>query len=136
MLIRSKKYPKPDWKKKHRKRMKKAIEWFTTRYGITKEVCLFHEPRPFNLGSMGYDNKNKRYGVFISPENHLSWDATYRTLFHELWHVKQHFFHEMSHKHDKWRGKDYSKVDYQHLPWEVEAYAVEDILFDLWRAQE
>lgn len=59
-------------------------------------------------------------------------DTLMRNLAHELVHAKQHILGEISDKHYKWKGRDYSHLsdNYFEQPWEIEAYEAEDMLVD------
>ena len=75
-----------------------------------------HRPRDFEI-----ELHNR-----MDPEHYT------KTLLHELWHVYQHVKGSLKDKHGKrfWRGVDCSKIDYEDQPWEVEAYRMEELLYD------
>ena len=61
-----------------------------------------------------------------------------KTIAHELVHAKQFIRGEINAVDYVWRrdGKDYSHLDNETYPWEVEAYSMQETLFDLyWRKQ-
>lgn len=50
---------------------------------------------------------------------------------HELWHVYQHVKGALKDKYQKrlWKGIDYTNVDYEDQPWEIQAQQMEEILY-------
>ena len=57
------------------------------------------------------------------------------TLAHEMVHVKQYAYCELSENHYMWEGKDYSKKSYFQLPWEQQAMMLEHFLYRLYKEQ-
>jgi hypothetical protein len=56
------------------------------------------------------------------------------TLFHELIHVKQYVLEGLDVNKKIWKGiKTKSSVSYSKLPWEVEAYRLEEKYHELWK---
>ena len=68
----------------------------------------------------------------IELHNRMSLEHYTKTLLHELWHVYQHVRGQLKDKHKKrlWKGVDYSQIDYEDQPWEVEANRMEELLYD------
>ena len=55
-----------------------------------------------------------------------------KTIAHEMVHGKQYLRGELNGWHDKWQGKSTKKYDntpYKDLPWEIEALALEEVLY-------
>lgn len=71
-------------------------------------------------GYCDYDEEE----VIITIAKRLSVKEIIRTLFHELVHVKQHYDGRLEYGY-KWLGEVY-ECDYLDLPWEVEAYDLEE----------
>jgi len=68
----------------------------------------------------------------IEMHNQMDSDHYVRTLLHELWHVYQHVKGILKDKRGKryWRGIDYSDTNYSDQPWEIEAFQMEEVLFN------
>jgi len=52
-----------------------------------------------------------------------------KTIFHELVHVQQVLHKKFDDIEKTWLGESYDGVDYEDLPWEVDAFEQEEILF-------
>ena len=76
-------------------------------------------------GHVEYDEE--LYEVYLNKC--LSEEEFIRTLFHEMVHVKQIFNGEYDPDTSMWNGVVY-KVDYSELPWEKEAYVLEEKIFN------
>ena len=58
-------------------------------------------------------------------------------LAHELVHARQFINGEINETDYVWKGVDYRSSDYADTPWEVEAYAMEKVLVDLfWETKD
>ena len=68
----------------------------------------------------------------IEMHNQMDPDHYIRTLLHELWHLYQHVTGALKDKRGKryWRGIDFTDTDYSEQPWEVQAFQMEDVLYD------
>lgn len=62
--------------------------------------------------------------VIVTIAKRLSKNEAIRTLFHELVHVKQYADGRLDHGY-KWHGQVYED-DYANLPWEIEAFDLEE----------
>lgn len=75
----------------------------------------------------GYLDENDQYQLY-------DYDLVIRTVAHELIHAKQFIRGQMSSTSDNWieKGvkKDCRRLPYKKLPWEKEAYGLEDELFE------
>jgi hypothetical protein len=63
-------------------------------------------------------------------------ESIVRTIIHEMVHVRQYVYGQLKQKHSKesglriyWTGEDYSEVRYSDQPWEIEAYELEETLY-------
>lgn len=61
--------------------------------------------------------------------------STLQTLAHEFVHVKQFARGELNCGHTKWLGDriDSDSIDYNDLPWEIEATSLEVILYEMYK---
>jgi len=57
-------------------------------------------------------------------------------LAHELVHARQFIRGEINSDNYYYKGNDYEAVEYAETPWEIEAYALEDVLVDLFWSKE
>jgi hypothetical protein len=66
----------------------------------------------------------------LEIHNRLNVNDYLTTLFHELVHVHQHVRGDLRDKGPLrlWKGIDCSELDYEELPWELEAEAMESSL--------
>lgn len=120
------------FKKSEKALYKHAIGWYQKRMNLEGvKIRLEIEDEPFFYGRCGVTKKKKAY-VFISPLP----DAYTKlcTLFHELTHVHQFIRGDLVVQ--SWKGEDYSDVEYDNQPWEIEAHAVENVLADLYLKEE
>lgn len=59
-----------------------------------------------------------------------------RTIFHEMVHVKQIQSGKLSTTTPaRWLGNTYENYNYHELPWEIEAYALEEVMYQEWENQ-
>tara|TARA_B100000925_G_C21677864_1_gene332748 strand:+ start:131 stop:541 length:411 start_codon:yes stop_codon:yes gene_type:complete len=76
----------------------------------------------------GMDQYGETHHIDISDG--LEKEDMIKTMFHELVHVKQTEEGDLSIDGKSWKGKlyktDHMEVDYEHLPWEVEAFKLEE----------
>ena len=66
----------------------------------------------------------------INIDKKQNYDDFVTAIFHELVHVKQTEEGDLSIDGKSWKGKlyktDHMEVDYEHLPWEIEAFKLEE----------
>jgi hypothetical protein len=86
---------------------------------------VFSTLKKDQCGYVEYDDDF--FEVYLNKN--LSKDEFIRTLFHELVHVKQIFTQEYDPDTSKWHGEVY-KCTYDQLPWEKEAYLLEEKMFN------
>jgi hypothetical protein len=93
----------------------------------------------------GYNRAKKARSFLIEVHTNLGVRSILHTLAHEMVHIKQFAYGEMTEKLNTWHGKyvNCNKVDYYDLPWEIEAYGKEQGLFNnfvtkekLWKVVE
>ena len=90
-----------------------------------------------NLGSCCityYNDWYKAREFEIELRRHRSLKNTLLTLAHEMVHLKQFAKGELNDENTKWKGVkvDTDVVDYNDLPWEIEACSLEYILYGLY----
>lgn len=76
-------------------------------------------------------NYNCENGVVVVIAPGLQWGTMVKTIFHEMTHVQQIVTKQLS--GTVWRGVPVDVTsfdDHEKLPWEVEAYAMENHLYD------
>ena len=78
------------------------------------------------LGSLhidSYDLKGKPDSFVIEVNRFLTTEEKLKTLAHEMVHVKQYSLGYLNESMSSWRGKkiDRFSIDYEELPWEIEA---------------
>lgn len=87
---------------------------------------------------------NRETTIYIASQSNgesVSREQKLKTLAHELVHAKQYLTRELiSSESDeyagRWKGKMVRENEYSHflLPWEVEAEAAEQPIYDLWKS--
>jgi hypothetical protein len=78
------------------------------------------------LGSLhidSYDLKGKPDSFVVEVNRFLTTEEKLKTLAHEMVHVKQYSLGYLNESMTCWRGKkiDRFSIDYEELPWEIEA---------------
>jgi hypothetical protein len=120
-----------------KKRCAKIVEWFISkelpRYKL--EISVNHRGmmRDSVYGWVGVSDCDWRPRSFeIELHNQMGPEHYTTTLLHELWHVKQHVMGILKDKYGKryWRGVDHSLTDYSEQPWEVQAFEMEEVLYE------
>jgi hypothetical protein len=84
----------------------------------------FDTLQKYQCGHCDYDEDE----VIVTIAKRLSKKEAIQTLFHELVHVKQYADGRLEHGY-KWLGKVYED-DYSKLPWEVEAFDLEQKMME------
>lgn len=75
-----------------------------------------------------HDCRDKEYFVVMSPEL-KEFEEIARTILHEMVHIKQDVNNERF--NDTWKGTPIDlERDYETLPWEIEAFELEEHLFN------
>tara|TARA_Y100001963_G_C6708528_1_gene413115 strand:- start:195 stop:668 length:474 start_codon:yes stop_codon:yes gene_type:complete len=126
---------------RHRKKLvRNAVEWFLPKY-VGKHILnieiydkqMNREGTNGACSFLGSFKKPRRF--FIEMNNSLDDNEYLQSLFHELIHMKQWIFRQRittKNHNDYWYGKLIGdEIDYMELPWEKEAYQLENSVF-LW----
>lgn len=74
-----------------------------------------------------HDCKNNQYCIIVAPG--LKWHTMAKTIFHEMVHIRQDVNNDRF--NDTWKGVpvDIENCTYDQLPWEIEAFELEEELF-------
>jgi hypothetical protein len=124
----------------HRARKKQCLDlisWFLEKY-LPKhklDVNVYHRGL-IREGGYGFcvveDCDYRPRSFLIEIHNRLSLEDYLQTIIHEMWHVYQHVRGDLRDKGALrfWKGIDYTEVDYENLPWEMEAFKMEKILLE------
>lgn len=93
-----------------------------------------------NLGTCEVIDYNERekprsFKIILNRKKHDSFEEFLQTLAHEIVHSKQYAYSNLSEYHDKWKKQsiDSENMDYDDLPWEVEAKCYESFLFQAFK---
>lgn len=129
-------------------RMRDAVEYFANELMSPQLIKNLHihvrYKRELDAGTQGECEvvsnslKPRRFKITIQPKNdtRIGRGDVFRTLAHEMVHVKQYAYKELKHKIGSvekatWKGRyvNEDKVKYEKLPWEKEAFRKEEYLF-------
>ena len=120
-----------------KRRCTDAVEWFIEKYLPRHKIDIIANHRGLArenvYGWCTVMDCNYRPREFeIELHNRINPVLYLLTLFHELWHVYQHFMGNLKDKHNKrlWRGIDHTETDYEDQPWEIEARQMEELLYN------
>ena len=120
---------KKHWSKASEKLVTKAIRYAAYRYGIQDIdlVVKLGNPNDKYWGFSDFDDFNYMFKIWLYPSDYTR--GVLRTVFHEMTHVKQFFYGELSldSSTPRWKGKK-CKADYKNQPWEQEAHEMEVVL--------
>jgi len=120
---------KKHWSKASEKLVTKAIRYAAYRYGIQDIdlVVKLGDPNDKYWGFSDFDDFNYMFKIWLYPSDYTR--GVLRTVFHEMTHVKQFFYGELSldSSTPRWKGKK-CKADYRNQPWEQEAHEMEVVL--------
>ena len=120
--------------KKQRWLVEDIAWWFCGKYfkrfkAFNIEIDLCKIPEKVQGWCMEID-KNCSH---IQIDKRLEGDDFITCVLHELVHVKQQFkgeLKEMKGIEKMWKGEVYIGIDYLNLPWEKEAYHMQEVLLD------
>lgn len=130
MRLKVKRSMKP-WTKKRKAMVKDAVKWgmrylgdWALTEGMRLNVILTGE-RGDTLGDAYYDDINT-CTIRLNDHSKEDKDRVLRTLFHELWHIRQYLVDGLSVEEGsaEFKGKVWN-ADYWSAPWEVEARKME-----------
>lgn len=88
-------------------------------------------------GNCGFCDIDEEDNIIVSINPRMTIKEIVATLFHELVHAKQYIKGELVNrdgKPSKWRGKifqNHFSIPYIDLPWEKEAYLLEEKMMDI-----
>jgi len=108
----------------------KAICFTMDKLTFNDSIVTIDFSEDFSEGQCGFaDYDEDEYVVYLNPV--LNFEQLVRTLFHELVHIHQYMVGKLSHVGGQsvWYGQKYD-CDYEDLPWEVEAFKLEEKLFE------
>lgn len=99
------------------------------------DICFDEEMEDCGLC---VENEHRDFTLNINPNYSL--EEMEKTVFHEMVHVKQYVRGELKevfaplHRH-YWKGEEVrsSEWNYMDLPWEKEAYDMEEVLWNKWQ---
>lgn len=119
-----------------KKRCKGVVEWFVTKHLPNHKLSIEVNHRGlYREGVYGWctvmDCNYRPRDFLIELHNFMTMENYTKTLMHELWHVYQHVKGALKDKYQKrlWKGIDYTNVDYEDQPWEIQAQQMEEILY-------
>ena len=80
------------------------------------------------------DCDHRPRAFLIELHNMMYLESYTKTLLHELQHMHQHIRGDLRDKGAKrlWRGLDCTNMDYENLPWEIEASIMESELYSMY----
>ena len=120
-----------------KRRCENVVNWFVQKYlpKYKLEIVVNHRGmmRDGAFGWVGVTDCDYRPRAFeIEMHNQMDPDHYIQTLLHELWHVYQHVKGALKDKYGKrhWRGIDHSETDYSDQPWEIQAFQMEEQLYN------
>lgn len=113
------------------------ICWFVSKYlnRFTIEIVVEHKNLK-NDGVLGYcgiiGSTYRPREFLIEIHNRLNGDDYIKILLHELHHVHQHIRGDLKNKKgiNYWKGIDCSHLNYEELPWEIDARKKEEELYE------
>lgn len=115
------------------------IQWFESEYlkgdtGTSINLYLKWTNLEEEHDSNCYEARTKhRYTVVVAVRSHGVEYTFVRNLLHELWHLKQMREGRLAFnsRHTRFDGRNYPvDMDYAEMPWEIEAYGMEQRLVD------
>lgn len=119
-----------------KKRCLSIVDWFVSKHLPNHKLLITVNHRGlYREGVFGWctvEDCNYRPREFlIELHNFMTMENYTKTLLHELWHVYQHVKGALRDKYQKrlWKGIDYTNVDYEDQPWEIQAQQMEEILY-------
>jgi|TARA_Y100000385_G_scaffold289723_1_gene360097 hypothetical protein len=116
----------------------KTVTWSIKKLGLTRLSSLSIDVilRKMSEGEYGYCNIIESNRSFIIDINkNVSLMDFVSTIIHEMVHVKQFARDEMNGYDMRWKSKIISvETDYMDLPWEKEAYKLEEkLISQIWK---
>lgn len=125
--------------KARRRRCESVVTWFVGKYFPKHKLdVMVHHRGLLREGVYGWisveDCDHRPRAFLIELHNMLDLKHYTITLLHELQHMHQHIRGDLRDKGAKrlWRGIDCSEMDYENLPWEIEACLMESELYSIY----
>ena len=110
----------------------RALAFASVFLEIGDDVCV-HILFSKNCNADGYAEWNDYEDAYdIEINSRLSREEIIKTLFHEIVHVKQMYENKFEPDEWTWNGEDCTDMKYDDYPWEIEAYAVEKEMMELY----
>lgn len=98
-----------------------------------EELNITFEPMDATAAYVDTDCEEEVVEMSINNQLHKVAGELERTIFHELVHVKQVISGKLNTVSPaRWLGKTYEGTSYYDLPWEKEAYALEEVMYQEW----
>ena len=123
--------------KKQRALVEDVTWWFCKKYfsrfkSFDIEIDLVKIEGEVNGWCMPVDKR----ACNVQIDKRQSGDDFITCILHELVHVKQYFKGELkdiSALEQRWKGESHISIDYYNLPWEKEAYHLQEVLLKEWK---
>lgn len=119
-----------------KRRCQKIVNWFISKHLPKHKLeIVVHHRGLLREGVWGWvcvtDCDYRPRAFEIEMHNQMGPDHYTVTLLHELWHVYQHVKGALRDSRGKrlWKGIDFTNVDYESQPWEVQAHEMEEVLY-------
>lgn len=95
-----------------------------------------------DLEVAGFCTQEDYRDYIIELRSDLRGEELFRTIIHEMVHVKQYVTGALEQSHEDgtgprmfWKTLDMTEVPYQERPWEIEAHKLEDRLYESFKNQ-
>ena len=119
-----------------RRRCESIVSWFNNKYlkRFKVELEVLHRGLK-REGVLGYcsvqDCDWRPRSFLIEIQSNLNFDDYVKVALHELYHCYQHVQGDLRDKRGIrcWKGIDCSHLDYSEQPWELDAYKMEEELY-------
>jgi len=120
-----------------KRRCESVVEWFITKYLPRHHIYIEVLHRGLlREGVYGYcsvtDCNWKPREFLIEIHNRLNEEDYIKVILHELQHLLQHIRGDLRDKKGIrcWKGIDCSNLDYEEMPWEIDAHQREEELYN------
>jgi len=118
------------------RRCTSIVNWFVTKYLKRYKIEIsVHHRGMYRDGVYGWvyvtDCDHRPRNFEIEMHNFLSIENYTKTLLHECQHILQHIRGDLRDKRGIrcWKGIDCSELDYEQMPWEIDAKEAEERLY-------
>lgn len=120
-----------------KRRCTDAVEWFVAKYLPRHKIEITVNHRGLlREGVYGYcsvtDCDWKPREFLIEIHNRLNEEDYIKVILHEMQHLLQHIRGDLRDKRGIrcWKGVDCSDLDYEEMPWELDAHQREEELYE------